>query len=347
MKKGIIGLILLGFVSVVGVVGYSYFRYAGNAVALDEDYYLLVSQNRDIRSIAGELFEKKIISSKKEFLVFSRYFGYDKKVQVGEYKLSPGDSLKAIFLKIVSGKSVTHKLTIPEGYNSLDIAKRLEQKGFGTAKNFLKHCKNKRIIHQMIGSKALSCEGYLFPDTYFFSRLDSELKIMRAMILSFKNQFKNVRIRSGWSQHELVTLASIVEKETGASFERKKISSVFHNRLKKKMRLQTDPTVLYAKWLRTGRWSKNITRKDLKSPHPYNTYKVKGLPPGPIASPGLAALKAANAPEKTNYLFFVSQNDGTHVFSKDYKAHTRAVNRYQKNPRARKGKSWRDLKKKK
>ena len=165
------------------------------------------------------------------------------------------------------------------------------------------------------------------------------------MVGHFLERFKRVGSMSGWTRHEIVTLASIIEKETGAPFERLQISSVFHNRLKKKMRLQTDPTVIYARLLRTGNYHLSISRADLKTDHPYNTYTRKGLPPGPISNPGTAALKAVVNPADTDFLYFVSRNDGTHVFSKNYKDHSSAVTSFQMDPKAREGKSWRDLNK--
>ena len=151
----------------------------------------------------------------------------------------------------------------------------------------------------------------------------------------------------GWTRHQIVTLASIIEKETGAPEERPLISSVFHNRLKKGMRLQTDPTVLYGKAERVGSFAINITTEDLRTPNRYNTYTIYGLPPGPIANPGREALSAVLAPAESTYLYFVSQNNGTHIFSSDYEAHNKAVKHFQLDPKAREGKSWRDLSKKK
>jgi UPF0755 protein len=145
-------------------------------------------------------------------------------------------------------------------------------------------------------------------------------------------------------RHEQVTLASVIEKETGAPEERARISSVFHNRLVKGMKLASDPTIIYGMWVESHVRAKNLHHSDVVRPTPYNTYAVKGLPYGPISNPSKEALRAAVAPEKTDYLFFVSQNDGTHYFSKTDKEHLAAVKRYQLNAKAREGKSWRDLK---
>ena len=169
------------------------------------------------------------------------------------------------------------------------------------------------------------------------------------MVNKFKEVYEQVGVKSslqGWSRHQIVTLASIVEKETGAPQERPLIAAVFHNRLRIGMMLQTDPTIIYGKAMETGSIEINITRADLTRQTEYNTYTFKGLPPGPIANPGREALLAAVRPATTKYLFFVSHNDGTHEFSEDYKAHQKAVQKYQLDPKAREGKSWRDLNKK-
>jgi UPF0755 protein len=167
------------------------------------------------------------------------------------------------------------------------------------------------------------------------------------MVERFKANFAKVTIPSGFAltPYQIVTLASIIEKETGAPEERSVISSVFHNRMRLNMRLQTDPTVIYGIWEQSGQWNRNITRQDLQTPTRYNTYTLPQLPHGPIANPGLQALQAAVAPAQTEFLFFVSRNDGTHVFSKNYAGHQQAVAEFQLDRKAREGKSWRDLKK--
>ena len=173
------------------------------------------------------------------------------------------------------------------------------------------------------------------------------------MVSEFQVAFKDATEGSakeaqlaGWSPRQILTLASIVEKETGAPEERPLVASVFHNRLRKGMLLQTDPTIIYGKAKETGKIVLNITRADLTRYTPYNTYVIKGLPPGPIANPGKAALQAVVHPAQSDYLYFVSKNDGTHQFSTDLAAHNAAVRKFQLDPKAREGKSWRDLKSK-
>ena len=161
------------------------------------------------------------------------------------------------------------------------------------------------------------------------------------MVKHFFKKWQTLNLNvSSQKRHDLITLASIIEKETGASFERPTISGVFHNRLKKRMRLQSDPTTIYGIY---EKFTGNLRKKHLLQKTPYNTYKIFGLPLGPISNPGLESLKAAITPKKHNYLYFVSKNDGTHKFSRNYKDHLKAVTAFQKNRAARKGKSWRDL----
>ena len=172
------------------------------------------------------------------------------------------------------------------------------------------------------------------------------------MVQRFKEVFRGLELEwkeNGlakefqFSSHQMIILASIVEKETGAAEERPKIASVFVNRLRKKMRLQTDPTIIYGIYLEKGTWNGNISRSGIESKHPYNTYQNDGLPPGPISNPGLNAIKAALHPESTDFLYFVSRGDGTSIFSKDLSTHSKAVRETQLNPKTREGKSWRDL----
>lgn len=229
---------------------------------------------------------------------------------------------------MVEGKVYLHKLTIPEGLNLQQIAALVAQAGFGNEFGFLMAAANISFVQEK-GIDAETFEGYLFPDTYYFPGKARPEIIITAMVQRFWTVFTpewKKRCRElGFSIHEMVTLASIIEKETGAADERPVISSVFHNRLKKRMRLESDPTVIY----RIKDFDGNLTRRDLNAPDPYNTYRIRGLPPGPIANPGHESLKAALYPADTPYLYFVSKNDKTHHFSADIEEHNRAVRKYQ------------------
>ena len=319
--------------------------YYNKALPVSSYRIVTVSDKDSLRETAEQLVQKEVITNADVFLMWARIMGHDKKMKSGEYGIPVGIKMHGLFEILMSGKSLGHRLIVPEGTNFYEIARRLDQLELCKKENFINLSTDPKFIRTLLGEEQTSLEGYLFPDTYFFTKVDGCRVIIRRMVGRFLSKFNRVGSRLGWTRHQIVTLGSIIEKETGAGFERPQISSVFHNRLKKKMRLQTDPTVIYARLLRTGQYRLNISRGDLQTDHPYNTYKRKGLPPGPISNPGVEALKAAVRPAETDYLYFVSKNDGTHVFSKNYKDHSTAVTSYQMDPKAREGKSWRDLNK--
>jgi UPF0755 protein len=225
-------------------------------------------------------------------------------------------------------------VTIPEGYNVRMISALLAEKGLGDADRFEELAMDTEFSRSL-GIPSDTLEGFLFPDTYSWPKGLSEEDILRRMTAKYKTVFtKTMRSRAqelGMTELEAVTLASIIEKETGAPEEREQVSAVFHNRLKKGYRLQTDPTVIYG----LEDFDGNLTKKDLRTDHPYNTYTRSGLPAGPIANPGKASLEAALNPAKVSYLYFVSRGDGTHVFSDTLVEHNKAVAIYQlgKDPR--------------
>lgn len=335
----IVGLVLL----VVAIVAWQTHEYYSAPLPMSSYRIVTVTDKDSLREIGQQLADKEVISSVDVFVMWARLFGHDKKMKSGEYGIALGTTMSGLFETLMSGKSLGHRLVVPEGTNLYEVAQRLESLSLCKKEEFVRLSMDKKLIQHLIGEPVPSLEGYLFPDTYFFTKVDGCKVIIRRMVDRFNQKFKKIGGRPGWKRHEIVTLASIIEKETGAGFERPQISSVFHNRLKKKMRLQTDPTVIYARLLRTGSYRLSITKADLFTDHPYNTYRRGGLPPGPISNPGIEALSAAVRPADTEYLYFVSRNDGTHVFSKNYKDHSSAVTSYQMDPKARAGKSWRDL----
>jgi len=239
--------------------------------------------------------------------------------------MTPMDILEVV----TSGKTILHAVTIPEGYRITEIAALLETKGLVNAENFIQETKDEKLI-KSAGISGNSLEGYLFPETYNFSKNTSERKIIQRLLDIYHEKIKQHELRkraqsSNLTFHQVMTLASLIEKETGIDEERKLISSVFHNRLRKKMLLQTDPTVIYA----MADFDGNIRKKDLQVDSPYNTYRYKGLPPGPIASPGIKSIIAALEPSESDYLYFVSRKDGSHQFSSNLMDHNRAVRKYQ------------------
>lgn len=257
------------------------------------------------------------------------------RIRAGEYLFEGPHRPAEILEVIVAGRVRTYRITIPEGLRLDEIMPLFEEAGVGRAAELMELAFDPGFARGL-GIEADSLEGYVFPSTYHLPRGLSARRILEGTISQFQSAWRaaDAQRRDGVTldRHEAVTLASIIEKETGAAHERPKISCVFHNRLRDNWRLQTDPTVIYAKILTHGEWDGRLTRRDLETPHPYNTYTERGLPPGPIASPGAKALKAALNPPDCPYFFFVSRNDGTHEFCPDYECHTRAVRRFQ-NPR--------------
>ena len=279
-------------------------------------------------SVTQDLHAKRLITRPDRFKLVARMKGFDKKIRAGEYDLSAAMSPRQILQKLVSGKVRLYRLTIPEGHTLQQIAQVAEKARLCSAADFTAAAADPSLV-AALGIPVKNLEGYLYPDTYFFPKGTSATEIVRAMIRRFETVFKpEWKARAAalkMSRHAFVTLASIIEKETGAAFERPLISSVFHNRLKRNMRLQTDPTVIYG----IPNFNGNLTRRDLAAPTPYNTYVIRGLPPGPIASPGAKALEAALYPADTDFLYFVSKKDTTHQFSTNIRDHNAAVRRYQ------------------
>lgn len=284
--------------------------------------------------ISKELEESGLIHDRHVFSLWIRIKGIGNEIKAGEYLLSPSMSPLAILEILRQGRVVTHTITIPEGFSIIQIADLFNKAGLAEKESFLGAAGNPELLKKY-NIIADSLEGYLYPDTYRMAKGLSAISIIEILVTRFMEVYNDIIVKNytiDMSMEELVTLASIIEKETGKPSERPIVSSVFHNRLKKGMRLESDPTVIYG----INDFSGKITKKDLNTRTPYNTYIISGLPPGPIANPGRAAIEAALKPAETNYLFFVSKNDGTHIFSETYHDHVNAVNKYQrrrgKNP---------------
>lgn len=328
ITKITIGLITI----VVGALawqGSMLYRFANQPASAGQDRGLMpVLPGENFTSLSAKLEQQGIISSIPYFKLLALLRGDDKKLKAGEYPLSAAMTPNQVLDVLVDGKTFLHRMTIPEGFTLKQIAEELRANELGHADEFIALASDPQYVSSF-EINAQSLEGYLFPDTYYFPKSATTKMIITKMVERFDEQFPakwHDRAKAlGRTVHEIVTLASIIEKETGASFERPRIASVFHNRLKKKMRLESDPTVIYG----IPNFDGNIKRKHLRALTPYNTYKIKGLPPGPIANPGREAIKAALYPDKTDYLFFVSKKDTTHHFSKTIQEHQKAVRKYQ------------------
>jgi UPF0755 protein len=349
--KVLLGAAGLLIVSVAVVLGYLGFQFTHSYSTKESmDVVFEVKPGTSFGTIASELEKQGLVKNAYFFSVYARLKGERSKVKVGEYMVKTDMVPSEILSILISGKSIERSFTVSEGLNLYEISALYESEGFGTSANFWKLAHDKAFVKTLLGEEHDGLEGYLFPETYMLTKYTTTKELIASMVRRFLFVYKEAVPQNeapGWTRHQIVTLASIIEKETGAAEERPLISSVFHNRLKKGMRLQTDPTVLYGKAEKVGSFAINITTEDLRSPNRYNTYTIFGLPPGPIANPGREALKAVLAPAESTYLFFVSQNNGTHIFSSDYEAHNKAVKRFQLDPKAREGKSWRDLSKRK
>jgi UPF0755 protein len=304
-------------------------RYARTPVGTDDiQRTVRIPPGTGFQVVCDLLAAQGLVNDPWRFKLLARIRGVDKQLKAGHYRLGAHLSPEELLAALVSGREHLLRLTIPEGYSLEQIAAAVAEAGFGEAEAFLEKVRDPAIAKQYeLPAKTL--EGYLFPDTYLFPAETDHTVIVASMVKRFQEQFTpqwQARAETlKMDVHEVVTLASIIEKETGDPKERPLISSVFHNRLKKGMRLETDPTVIYG----IENFDGNLKRKHLRTYTPYNTYKIKGLPPGPIASPGTKALEAALYPAESDYLYFVSRKDTTHQFSTNIKDHNAAVRKYQ------------------
>lgn len=305
-------------------------------------------------TVAKELESQDLIKNAQLFNIYARLTGLRAKIKVGEYALTTQMRPSEILNVLVSGKSIFRPFTIPEGYNIFEIAELIEKNNLGTREDFVKLVFDQNFIRELSSENLLlseniqTLEGYLFPETYQVTKYMGLKDIIRAQVRLFKKNFDQVikdKHVAGLTNDQILILASIIEKETGNAKERPLVSSVFHNRIQKKMKLQTDPTILYGKSMVSKKLEMNITRADLVATNnPYNTYMIPFLPPGPISNPGRDSLHAAVEPAQTPFLFFVSQNNGTTRFTESLSEHNKNVQETQLNSKAREGKSWRDLK---
>jgi UPF0755 protein len=291
-----------------------------------------VEPGEALGSIARRLESQGLVRSRLAFEALARWRRQSGSLQKGEYRLSAAMAPGAILEAIVRGRVVTYEVALPEGFTAEQIADRLAAVRLVERDAFLRVVRSAESARQL-GVEGDGLEGYLFPETYRLPRGLAPLELARVLVEQFHAVWAPLAPlarRGDFSMRDVVTLASIVEKETGVPEERPLIASVFLNRLERGMRLESDPTVIYG----IPDFDGNLRRRDLVSKdNPYNTYRIFGLPPGPIAFPGEDALRAVVSPADSPYLYFVSRNDGTHVFSRTYREHVNAVNRYQRRGR--------------
>ncbi len=329
--------------SVIVLICFGYFYTQINSAYDGEDTFFTISPGQGFSKINYNLSEEKIISNPGFFHRYVKLKGELTSFKAGTYEIKNGMTLSEVLYELTQGQPILTKITIPEGKNLYEVAALMQESKVTKEKDFIKAAKSSELLKKY-NIKAPSLEGYLYPETYKFAPKSNAKNVVMAMVDVFNSKTKNLDFsKSKLTKHEVVILASIVEKETGASWERPTIAGVYLNRLKRPMRLQADPTTIYGIW---EKYKGNLRKRHLLEKTAYNTYRIDGLPLGPIANPSTAALSAVLNPAKHSFLYFVSKNDGTHIFTPTYKEHLRAVREFQLNIKNRKGKSWRDLKKK-
>ena len=320
----IVLLILLG-ASYLAIVHYIY-----NSPSVKEDVFVAIPAGSGLSGISSKLLESGVIVNDKLFILFVIKEGWQDDLKAGEYKFEKGLTMSDVANKIVQGDVQLDKVIIPEGLTVKEIARLLDQKGIVPESEFINETQNKELIEDLLGPGVNSLEGYLFPETYSYSRSLTSKELITLMVQRFKAVYEplsSLRNKINLTDTEILTLASIVEKETGAGFERPLISAVFQNRLRIGMKLDSDPTVIYGMG---NNYNGNLRKRDLRQYTEYNTYVIKGLPPSPIANPGEDSIMAVLNPADVKYLYFVSKGDGTHHFSNSLREHQNAVNKYQR-----------------
>ena len=337
MKKIIIVIVVISFVILFSIPAIFFYTIRAQGTARDTVYFEVI-QGDTISSISKKLIDDNLIQtgSSKVFSLLARYLRYDKKLKIGFYELNGSMNMVDILNTFSKGKQVLEKFVVVEGKNIYEVADMLEAKGLISRFDFLTAASNESILREY-NIPTSTVEGYLFPSTYYIAKGHKGETYVRLMIDTLFKQFSKEMLEEranqlGMSFHELLTLASIVEKESGAGSERPLVASVFYNRINKNMRLESCATTIYAMALQS---KGEISQPKLEAAYtridmPYNTYKRGGLPPGPISSVSKEALVSVLYPAESDYLFFVSKRNGFHEFSKEYSMHEINIDKYLK-----------------
>ncbi|HIO62485.1 MAG TPA: endolytic transglycosylase MltG [Deltaproteobacteria bacterium] len=331
-KRLLAGVLIIGATGVLGMAGYIYNIYHSPIMSNDAENssIIMIPRGSTFDSVTADLREKGMLPHPRLYRYLSKQLKVHSRVQSGEFEIKHRWNTYELLQFLISGKSIRHRITIPEGNNFAEIAERLFHAQLAD-KEILMSLKNDPELLLKTGvPEATSLEGFLFPETYFFSSVETEQQILSAMIAQYRRvfnaDFQQRAEEIGMREYEVLTLASIVEKETGIDADRPMIASVFHNRLKRRMRLDSDPSVIYG----LKDFNGNLTRKHLRARTPYNTYRRYGLPPTPISNPGRASLQSVLYPAEEKYLYFVARGDGSSKFSKTLREHNKAVWYFQK-----------------
>ena len=327
-------LITLFLVVVLAVGGWAAWQvYA--PLAPPANTSLLLHSGYSTRRIASELKKAGVIRNELAFRLWHE-FHPKPPLKAGEYRFDRPATLPQLYGRIARGDIYFHVVTIPEGYTMFDIAKAMEDAGLGSAADFLRLAETQTQLVSDLAPQAKSLEGYLFPNTYQFTRTQTPTDMLAEMVHQFRQVAQQIGLLSpanlpaNSNLPQVVTMASIVEKETAAPDERPRVAAVYYNRLAQKMALDADPSVIYAELL-AGTYQGSLHHSDLAVNSPYNTYRFPGLPPGPIANPGSSALQAAMHPDNTKFLYFVSDGSSHHRFAETLEQHNKNVNAYRRS----------------
>ncbi|MEE2716950.1 MAG: endolytic transglycosylase MltG [SAR324 cluster bacterium] len=332
MKRLILGGVLAGLLAASALGGYVAFLFFEpmSKPGATGEVRLFIPSGTTFYQVTQQLRKQQMLAHPRIYDWTARWLEAPRRIKAGEFVVSRDWTTFEVLGHLIRGKGIRHRVTFPEGLNFRQVAARLEAKGFGDAASYLALMKDPKLLNRTGVAEAKTLEGFLYPETYFFSRVERPRQILAAMISQYHRtitpEFRARAKELGLSEYEVLTLASIVEKETGMAEDRGKIAAVFHNRLRKRMLLGSDPTVIYG----MPEFNGNLTRKHLRTPTPYNTYTRRGLPPTPICNPGKGALYSTLYPDDVSYLYFVARGDGTSVFSKTLKKHNQNVWYYQK-----------------
>lgn len=330
MKKALAAILLLMLLVAAGVAGMAWTRLQTPYKGYEGiEQFVEIPAGAGAADIRQRLVDAGVVQDALTLRLALRWTGASRDLQAGEYRFDRPMTAVEVVDKIARGDVYGQRITFAEGLTIRDMAALYESRGLGRSGDFIEASRNTALIRDL-DPAATDLEGYLFPDTYTVGRTAVASKLVEQMVTGFRAAFPANPPQTGQplSTRELVTLASLIEKETGKPEERPIVSAVYRNRLRIGMGMQADPTVVYALQKR-GKYDGNIRKEDLLIDSPYNTYRYRGLPPGPIAAPGKASLEAAFRPADVDYLFFVSRNDGSHVFAKTLTEHNRNVQEFQ------------------
>jgi UPF0755 protein len=332
IKRVVLLLVLVAVIAGIGVAYTLYTRTSEPFKGYDgAEQFVTIEPGSGTRTIGQKLIEAGVIRSDATFRAALWRTGRARNLQAGEFRFDRPMTPVEVIDKIARGDVYNRRITFPEGLTIREMARIYEQQKFGAARAFIDAASDPAAVRD-IDPAATDLEGYLFPETYAVPRDTTAAKLVSLMVARFRQLFTGEMQQAALvlelTPRQAVTLASLVEKETAQPSERPIVAAVYLNRLRIGMGMQADPTVIYA-LQRAGRYDGNLRRDDLAFDSPYNTYRYAGLPPGPIASPGLPSLQAAVAPAKVDYLYFVSRNDGSHVFARTLVEHNENVRQYQ------------------